>query len=89
LTSGRNTPTSPQTNRLNGAGTAYDAAGNLTNWNSAVYQYDDFNQMIRIRARDLWRSGHDPSNTQFFERSVPPQVYTLGAGAIHHQPQRR
>jgi RHS repeat-associated protein len=47
-TSGRTTPTSAQTNRLNGAGTAYDAAGNLTNWNSAVYQYDAFNQMTHM-----------------------------------------
>ncbi len=26
-------------------GTFYDAAGNLTNWNGAVYLYDHFNQM--------------------------------------------
>jgi RHS repeat-associated protein len=44
-TSGRATPTSSATNRLNGAGTAYDAAGNLINWNGAVYGYDHFNQM--------------------------------------------
>ncbi|MFY9824615.1 MAG: RHS repeat-associated core domain-containing protein [Thermoanaerobaculia bacterium] len=44
-TSGRATPTSSATNRLNGAGTVYDAAGNLTNWNGAVYKYDHFNQM--------------------------------------------
>ena len=44
-TSGRTTPTSSATNRLNGAGTFYDAAGNLTNWNGAVYVYDHFNQM--------------------------------------------
>ncbi|HEV7505183.1 MAG TPA: RHS repeat-associated core domain-containing protein [Thermoanaerobaculia bacterium] len=44
-TSGRVTPTSSATNRLNGAGTAYDAAGNLINWNGAVYIYDHFNQM--------------------------------------------
>jgi RHS repeat-associated protein len=45
---GRATPTSAQTNRLNGAGTVYDAAGNLTSWNGASYQYDHFNQMIRM-----------------------------------------
>jgi RHS repeat-associated protein len=44
-TSGRATPTSSTTNRLNGAGTAYDAAGNLINWNGAVYVYDHFNQL--------------------------------------------
>ena len=47
-TAGRATPTSAQTNRLNGTGTVYDAAGNLTNWNGAVYQYDAFNQMIHM-----------------------------------------
>jgi RHS repeat-associated protein len=47
-TSGRATPTSAQTNRLNGAGTVYDAAGNLTNWNGAVYGYDAFNQMTHM-----------------------------------------
>jgi len=46
-TSGRNTPTSPQTNRLTGA-TAYDAAGNLTSWNGAVCNYDEFNQMTHM-----------------------------------------
>ncbi len=44
-TSGRATPTNSSTNRLNGPGTVYDAAGNLTNWNGAVYVYDRFNQM--------------------------------------------
>lgn len=47
-TSGRSTPTSATTNRLNGTGTAYDAAGNLTSWNGATYQYDAFNQMKRM-----------------------------------------
>jgi YD repeat-containing protein len=42
----RNTPTAAATNRLT-SGT-YDAAGNLTNWNGAVYQYDRFNQMLRM-----------------------------------------
>ena len=36
----RSTPTDSRTNRLNGAGTAYDAAGNLTAWNGAIYEYD-------------------------------------------------
>jgi RHS repeat-associated protein len=43
----RNTATSPSTNRLTGA-VSYDAAGNLTSWNGAVYQYDDFDQMARM-----------------------------------------
>src|SRR2546421_2998658 len=47
-TSGRATPTSSATNRLTGPGTAYDVAGNLTNWNGAVYNYDRFNQMVEM-----------------------------------------
>ncbi len=43
----RNTPTSATTNRLTGAVT-YDAAGSLTSWNGATYQYDRFNQMTRM-----------------------------------------
>ncbi len=41
----RVTPTSSATNRLNGAGTTYDAAGNLTAWNGATYEYDGLNQL--------------------------------------------
>jgi RHS repeat-associated protein len=44
-TSARNTPTSATTNRLTGTGIVYDARGNLTNWNGAVYEIDDFNLM--------------------------------------------
>jgi RHS repeat-associated protein len=50
-TSGRNTPTDPQTNRLTGSSlTTYDAAGNLTGWNGATYQYDEFNQMVHMQS---------------------------------------
>ncbi len=44
-TGARNTPTSSATNRLNGAGTTYDAAGNLTAGNGATYEYDGLNQL--------------------------------------------
>jgi RHS repeat-associated protein len=47
-TSARNTPTSASNNRLTGTGVDYDDRGNLTNWNGAVYEYDDFNQMKRM-----------------------------------------
>ena len=40
----RNTPASSSTNRLTGA-VSYDAAGNLTSWNGALYEYDAFDQM--------------------------------------------
>jgi RHS repeat-associated protein len=43
----RNTPASASTNRLTGSVT-YDAAGNLTSWNGAVYQYDAFDQMVHM-----------------------------------------
>ncbi|HEX3554177.1 MAG TPA: hypothetical protein VIA62_13205, partial [Thermoanaerobaculia bacterium] len=47
-TSGRATPTDSATNRLNGAGTQYDAAGNLIHWSGASYNYDHFNQMTEM-----------------------------------------
>jgi RHS repeat-associated protein len=43
-------PTSAVTNRLNGTGTSYDTAGNLIAWNGNTYQYDGFNQMIRMKS---------------------------------------
>jgi hypothetical protein len=49
-TSGRTTPTNAATNRLNGTGTTYDSAGNLTAWNGNTYQYDGFNQMTRMKS---------------------------------------
>jgi RHS repeat-associated protein len=49
-TSGRTTPTNAATNRLNGTGTTYDTAGNLTAWNGNTYQYDGFNQMVRMKS---------------------------------------
>ena len=42
------TPTSSATNRLSNS--TYDAAGNLTAWNTNVYEYDRFNQMTRMRS---------------------------------------
>ncbi|HWM95039.1 MAG TPA: RHS repeat-associated core domain-containing protein [Thermoanaerobaculia bacterium] len=55
-TSGRSTPTSASTNRLSGTGTVYDSAGNLTNWNGNVYEYDRFNQMTRmVSGAEDWR----------------------------------
>jgi RHS repeat-associated protein len=42
----RNTPTSASTNRLTGA--VYDAAGNMTSWNGATYEYDAFNQLVHM-----------------------------------------
>jgi|CXWL01.1.fsa_nt_gi RHS repeat-associated protein len=47
---GRTVSVSSSTNRLNGAGSAYDAAGNLTQWNTgALYDYDAFHQVWRMR----------------------------------------
>ncbi|MES1244022.1 MAG: RHS repeat-associated core domain-containing protein [Acidobacteriota bacterium] len=49
-TSGRSTPTNPLTNRLSATGTTYDAAGNLKTWNGNSYDYDGFNQMVRMKS---------------------------------------
>lgn len=43
----RNTPTSASTNRLTSG--SYDAAGNLTGHNGALYDYGPFNEMWRYR----------------------------------------
>ncbi|MFL6194034.1 MAG: RHS repeat-associated core domain-containing protein [Thermoanaerobaculia bacterium] len=43
----RVTSASTSSNRLTGS-VAYDSAGNLTAWNGATYQYDPFNQVVRM-----------------------------------------
>ncbi len=48
-TSGRNTPTSSSTNRLTSPGTAYDAAGNMTSWSGASYEYDALDRMWHMQ----------------------------------------
>jgi RHS repeat-associated protein len=59
-TGGRNTPTAPAINRLNGTGVTYDSAGNLTNWNGNLYTWDAFNQMSRYKAgSDEWLYVYD------------------------------
>jgi RHS repeat-associated protein len=53
---GRNTPTSSATNRLNGAGMAYDAAGNQTNNNGAIHEYDPLHLMWHFQSgAEDWR----------------------------------
>ncbi len=53
---GRNTPTDFTTNRLNGAGMAYDAAGNQTNNNGAVHEYDPLHLMWHFQSgAEDWR----------------------------------
>ena len=70
-TSGRSTPTSAATNRLNGTGTAYDAAGNLTSWNGNTYEYDRFNQMTRmLSGAEDWRYMYGPSDERFWSYRV-------------------
>ncbi|HEX6898270.1 MAG TPA: RHS repeat-associated core domain-containing protein [Thermoanaerobaculia bacterium] len=50
---GRNTPTTPGTNRL--ALASYDASGNVTSWNGNAYAYDPFNLMWNYRTgSDEW-----------------------------------
>jgi hypothetical protein len=70
-TSGRTTPTSSSTNRLNGAGTVYDSAGNLTNWNANVYEYDRFNQMTKMLAgTEDWRYIYTAGDERFWSYRV-------------------
>ncbi len=50
---GRNTPTTPGTNRL--ALASYDTSGNVTSWNGNAYAYDPFNLMWSYRTgSDEW-----------------------------------
>jgi RHS repeat-associated protein len=63
----RNTPTSAATNRLNGAGTSYDAAGNLTAWNGAVYEYDAFNQLRHyVSGSEEWLYMYDADDERLW-----------------------
>jgi RHS repeat-associated protein len=71
-TPGRTTPTSAQTNRLNGTGTFYDAAGNLTNWNSAVYNYDAFNQMTHMTSgSEDWIYSYTADDERIWSYNIP------------------
>lgn len=73
-TSGRATPTSSATNRLNGTGTTYDTAGNLTAWNGNTYQYDAFNQMTRMKSgAEEWIYTYTAGDERFWS-------YRLGGG---------
>jgi len=68
-TSGRGTPTSSSTNRLTGG--TYDSAGNLTNWNLNVYEYDRFNQMTRmVSGGEDWRYIYTAGDERFWSYRV-------------------
>lgn len=71
---GATTPTSSSTNRLNGAGTAYDAAGNLTGWNGAAYEYDAFDQLKHyVSGSEEWLYMYDADDERAwsFKPGVP------------------
>ncbi len=70
----RNTPTSTATNRLNAAGTNYDAAGNLAGWSGNTYEYDAFNQMTRmVSGAEDWRYIYDANDERLWS-------YRIGGG---------
>ncbi len=71
---GATTPTNPSTNRLSGAGTAYDAAGNLTAWNGATYEYDAFDQMRHyVSGNEEWLYIYDADDERVwsFKPGIP------------------
>lgn len=71
----RSTPTSTATNRLNAAGTSYDAAGNLKAWNGNQYEYDALNQMTKmVSGAEDWRYLYDADDERFWS-------YRAGGGA--------
>lgn len=53
--SGRDTPTSAATNRLDPATATYDAAGNLIAWNGNSYSYDALGMMTKLVTPSLAR----------------------------------
>jgi RHS repeat-associated protein len=62
----RNTPTNSATNRLSGAA-SYDAAGNLTAWNGAIYEYDALNQMKHyISGSEEWLYMYDADDERLW-----------------------
>ncbi len=74
VTDPHTTPTSSATNRLNGAGAAYDAAGNLTAWNGATYEYDDFDQLKHyVSGSQEWLYIYDADDERVwsFQPGVP------------------
>jgi RHS repeat-associated protein len=90
-TTGRMTPTSGQTNRLTGV-VAYDAAGNLTNWNGAVYQYDAFNQMTHMTSGlEDWVYLYTADDERLWSYNVPKNssrwtVRDLGGKVLREYP---
>ena len=72
----RATPTSSATNRLNSPGVYYDAAGNLTYWNGASYEYDDMNQLKHyVSGTEEWLYMYDADDERLFsyKPGVPGQ----------------
>ncbi|HEY0781755.1 MAG TPA: RHS repeat-associated core domain-containing protein [Thermoanaerobaculia bacterium] len=70
-TSGRNVPIDPYTNRLTGAGVAYDAMGQLTAWNGATYEYDAFGQMKHmVNGSQEWLYMYDADDERFWSFQV-------------------
>lgn len=78
--SARGTPTSTSTNRLTGAGTTYDAAGNLTSWPGATYELDRLNMTTRrtVGAEDwLFAYTADDERIWSYRTALGGSVFTL------------
>jgi RHS repeat-associated protein len=72
----RYTSTSASTNRLTGA-VAYDAAGNLTSWNGALYEYDAFDQMTRmVNGSEEWLYMYTADDERFWSFKPADGVYS-------------
>lgn len=69
-----NIPVDSATNRLNGAFTAYDAAGNLTQWNGAQsYTYDAFHMPWRVvlNGSQEWIHLYTADDERFYSYQLP------------------
>jgi RHS repeat-associated protein len=70
-TTTRSTPTAAGTNRLTGA-TSYDAAGSLTSWNGATYEYDAFNQLKHmVSGSEDWLYMYTADDERFWSYRNP------------------
>jgi len=72
----RNTTASAATNRLTGS-VIYDAAGNMTYWNGASYQYDALDQMVHMtNGTEDWAYIYTADDERIWS-------YNLGANFSH------
>ena len=72
----RTIPVTSSTNRLSSPST-YDTAGNLTAWNGDTYQYDHFDQAIRVASgSEIWLHMYDADDERIwsYKEGANPRI---------------